>query len=293
MKLGIQMYSVKGLITENYREAFRTVADAGYRNWEICQLYGRDDIPWNYGLQMPPEEAKNLLSELKVQVIGAHLTGPQLEDAAYVKDSFSYLQQVGSKGVGLGSHLFAHNDFDALKKTCKAWEEIGRVARQHGMRFYYHNHYMEFQRFEGHTVFDLLMENTDPELVFFELDTYWAMRAGADPVSLLRSYPGRIIYLHQKDFPKNYPHPLNLFSYKIDEKSPLTREIIRSIQELDAFAEIGTGCLPIQSIIDAGIGAGVEYMILEQDRTQLTEEESIRISWNQFQKYKGIDQECV
>lgn len=288
MKVGIQMYSVKNMIADDPVSAFVNVAQAGYKYWEICQLYDRTDLDFNYGLQMPPEEAKDLLKNLDVQVIGSHLTREQLLSKEYLKDCFSYLQQIGSLGVGLGATMFEYNDIDALKKQCATWNEVGKMAQDYGLRFYYHNHFQEFQRFSGRTVFDLLMEHTNPDLVSFELDTFWALRGGADPVQLLEKYKGRILYLHQKDFAKNFRSPLNLYSYLIDENAPVTRESFRKINEPDAFVEVGTGCLDIQSIITAGNNAGVEYIILEQDRTTLGEQESIRISMERFQQYDGI-----
>ncbi len=288
MKVGIQMYSVKNMIADDPVSAFVNVAQAGYKYWKICQLYDRTDLDFNYGLQMPPEEAKDLLKNLDVQVIGSHLTREQLLSKEYLKDCFSYLQQIGSLGVGLGATMFEYNDIDSLKKQCATWNEVGKMAQDYGLRFYYHNHFQEFQRFSGRTVFDLLMEHTNPDLVSFELDTFWALRGGADPVQLLEKYKGRILYLHQKDFAKNFRSPLNLYSYLIDENAPVTRESFRKINEPDAFVEVGTGCLDIQSIITAGNNAGVEYIILEQDRTTLGEQESIRISMERFQQYDGI-----
>lgn len=288
MKVGIQMYSVKDMIAQDPRSAFEAVAKEGYKYWEICQLYDRKDLAFNYGLQMSPQEARELLSELGVKVIGSHLTREQIESREYLEACFSYLQQIGSLGVGLGSSMFQYNDLNALKKQCESWNEVGRMARDYGLQFYYHNHFQEFQRFSGQRVFDLLMDCTNPEWVSFELDTFWALRGGADPVQLLEDYKGRILYLHQKDFAKNFRSPLNLYSYLIDENAPVTRESFRMINEPDAFVEVGTGCLDIQSIIDAGNKAGVKYIILEQDRTTLGELESIRISMDRFRQYRGI-----
>lgn len=288
MKVGLQMYSVKKMIAEDPISAFKKVAAIGYKNWEVCQLYDRNDLAWNYGLQMPPEEAVDFLADLGVQVIGSHLTSEQIKDKAYLHGYFDYMRKIGCKAVGLGSSLFPYNDIPGLLKQCREWEEVARMSNDYGLRFYYHNHFMEFQRFWDQTVFELLMENTDPRLVSFELDTFWAMRGGADPLALLENYAGRILYIHQKDFPKNFRSPLNLFSYKLDINSNLTTESFRAINEPDAFVEVGTGCLDIQAIIDAGNRAGVEYIILEQDRTQMGEENSIRTSMEAFKKYTGL-----
>lgn len=291
MKVGLQMYSVKELIAENPREAFEKVAALGYRRWEICQLYGREDIPYPYGLQMPPRDAVAMLDSLGVQVIGSHLTLEQIQDAAYVEDCLQYMAAIGCPAVGLGSAFFAKDDLEALKVQCGHFNSLGQRARAHGLRFYYHNHFQEFQRFGGRTVYEMLMAYTDPDLVDFELDTYWAMRAGQDPAELINTYGGRISRLHQKDFPKDAPQAVNLFSFAVDARANLTRESFRGIVDPRTFTEVGTGIMDIQGIIDAGNAAGIPYVILEQDQTQLTELESIARSMAAFRTFAGVDWE--
>lgn len=289
MKVGIQLYSVKDMIARDPVAAFEKVAQIGYKCWEVCQLYGRTDIAYNYGLQMPPQEAKAFVASLGVTVVGSHLTYEQTQDEQCLEDYLSYMEEIGCKAAGLGSSYFPYMDMEALKAQCAHFNHVGERCRAHGMKFYYHNHYHEFQKFGDRTVYQLLMENTDPSLVWFELDTYWAMRAGMDPKQVLRENAGRILFIHQKDFPKNFRSPANLYTYAVDPHANLDRSVLRGVSEPDGFAEVGTGCMDIQGILDAANEAGVECVILEQDRTALTEEESITISMNAFKKYKGLE----
>ena len=129
------------------------------------------------------------------------------------------------------------------------------------------------------------MEYTDPKWVDFELDTYWAMRGGQDPKTLILKYGRRICMLHQKGFPKNTPQPVNLYAFALNENDHLTRDGISGIIDPCTFTEVGTGIMDIQEIIDAGI----PYVILEQDRTQLTEEASIARSMTAFRRCQGIE----
>lgn len=289
MKVGIQLYSVKDMIAQDPGAAFRKVAGIGYKYWEVCQLYGRTDIAYNYGLQMPPQEAKAFTAELGVEVVGSHLTYDQTQDEAYLEDYLSYMEEIGCKAAGLGAAFFTYMDFDALRRQCDHFNRVGERCKAHGMRFYYHNHFQEFQRFGDKTVYQLMMEYTDPGLVWFELDTYWAMRGGMDPKQVLRDNKGRICFIHQKDFPKNFRSPANLYSYAIDPNANLERGALRAINEPDGFTEVGMGCMDIQGIIDAANESGAQCVILEQDRTALTEEQSIRISMDAFHKYTGIE----
>ncbi len=132
------------------------------------------------------------------------------------------------------------------------------------------------------------MENTDPDYVGIQLDTYWATRGGCDPVEFIRNHPDRVWALHQKDLAKDYDKPLNHLEKCGD--GCIDREVfMQAIGDRHSIVEIGTGCMDIQKIIDAGNATGnIEYIILEQDRTQYDEMESIRISMECFHRFSGL-----
>jgi len=126
-------------------------------------------------------------------------------------------------------------------------------------------------------------------LVFIELDTYWAARGGQNPVDLIKKYRDRLILLHQKDFPRNAPQPLVMYDGVINRDVEINMEVFIATKNPLCFTEIGTGILPIQDIIDAALSApNLEYIILEQDSTQLDEIESIKISMRAFRKFSSI-----
>jgi sugar phosphate isomerase/epimerase len=133
------------------------------------------------------------------------------------------------------------------------------------------------------------MENTPQDLVFYQLDTFWAARGNIDPVKEIHRLKDRIILLHQKDFSKAAGVPLNVFDKEVDIDVPITTEIDQATRLTEIFAEVGTGILPIQDYIDAGNEIGVEYMMLEQDKTFLGELESVAKSMEAFRKYSGIE----
>ncbi len=288
MKVAIQFYSVKEALAKDAIGTMEEVARIGYRNWEICQLFGKDDMPYNYGLQLPPAEGKALVDRLGVKIVGCHLSDYQLTDEKYLTDCLDYMQAVDCWSPGLAAGFFTYNDRENVKRLAELYNHVGRECAKRGMVFHYHNHFHEFQRFGDDCVLDLIMEYTDPELVKLEIDTYWAMRGGADPIEYIEKYSGRVIMLHQKDFPKDTDRPMNLL-----ETFPADHEyddgLWADIADDDAFAEVGTGVIDIQRIIDAGNEAGVRYITLEQDKTKKTELESIRISMESFRKYTGLE----
>ncbi|MDR1863906.1 MAG: hypothetical protein LBQ67_08300, partial [Treponema sp.] len=151
-------------------------------------------------------------------------------------------------------------------------------------------HFHEFQIFDGSTVFDLLLEHTDPELVKVELDTYWAMRGGQDPAAFLKKWDERVPLIHQKDYPAEYQDTINLIDKVNREHLKVDIQYFMGLAAEKAFAEIGTGIMDIQSIIDVGNElCKADYIVLEQDWSSFDELESIKISMENFKKFKGIE----
>ena len=86
-----------------------------------------------------------------------------------------------------------------LKVTCDYFNEIGRKCKEAGMSFGFHNHAREFKKVEDVVIMDYMLQNTDPELVFFQMDVYWAVYGNASPAEYFNKYPGRWKVLHIKD----------------------------------------------------------------------------------------------
>ena len=86
-----------------------------------------------------------------------------------------------------------------LKAYCDYYNQIGKKCNQAGLSFGYHNHAWEFQKVEEETILDYMLNNTEPEKVFFQLDVYWTVMGQKSPVEYFRNYPGRFTLLHIKD----------------------------------------------------------------------------------------------
>ncbi|NLK07375.1 MAG: sugar phosphate isomerase/epimerase [Firmicutes bacterium] len=284
LKVGIQLYSVRQSLMKDPYGTLAKVAEAGYKFVEAANHDSTTDPGVGFGV--PAETMKKSLDDLGMSIVGSHVHPLEPERLAEVLD---YHEVLGNKQIGVGIAFFPYNDVDSIKRTCETYNQLGALCKERGMRFYYHNHYQEFQVFGDKTVLDHMMENTDPELVFLELDTYWAMRAGEDPVELIEKYKDRLVLLHQKDFPADAPQPLVVFDNLVDPNQEIGMEAFVNVVDPLTFTEIGTGTLPIQDIINAGLKAPhVEYIILEQDHTQLDEIESIKTSMEAFKKFSGI-----
>jgi sugar phosphate isomerase/epimerase len=94
----------------------------------------------------------------------------------------------------------AYESLDALKAYCNYFNEVGAKCNAKGIRFGYHNHSRELStQLDGQTVYDFMLNNTDPSKVMFQMDLYWAVEGGADPVAYFNKYPGRFELWHIKD----------------------------------------------------------------------------------------------
>ncbi|NMB45063.1 MAG: sugar phosphate isomerase/epimerase [Firmicutes bacterium] len=285
LKVGIQLYSVRQSLGRDPYGTLAKVAEAGYKYIEAANHDATNDPGIGFGV--PADKMKDSLERLGMSIVGCHIQPLRPELLGEVLD---YHQAIGNPQIGTGIEFFPYNDIDFVLRQCELFNKVGEMCKERGMRYYYHNHYQEFQTFGDQTVYDIIMENTDPELVFMEMDTYWMMRGGQDPVELIKKYQDRLILLHQKDFPKDAPQPQVMYDNLVDPKANITMELFASTLDPSCFTEIGTGVLPIQEIIDAAQSAPeLDYVILEQDHTRLDEIESIKVSMEAFRKFSGIE----
>ena len=264
-------------------EAIRKVAEIGYKNLEVAN--SRADEDPGVGFDVPADKLLEILGGFGAKVVSSHL---RPIDEKTLPGIIEYHGKIGNKYIGQSADFYP--DYDTLMKKCEYYNNVGKALAPYGMKFLYHNHYHEFQKYDGKYVLYHIMDNTDPQYVDFELDTFWAMRGGADPVEVINHLGGRLKLIHQKDFSKTTDSPINIFSVK-DPNVPITRDNFGGVHKKEDFCEVGTGIMPIQEILDAANAQGAEYVILEQDFTQLSQMESVQISMDSFRKYSGIEWE--
>lgn len=287
IRVGLQLYSVRQSLAADPWGTLEAIAAAGYTTIEAANHDAMNDPGVGFGV--PATEFRNKLDRLGLTIVGCHINPL---DVSILPRALEYQAELGNTDFGCDIEFFPYMDRDYILRRAETFNQIGEMAKSHGMRFYYHNHFQEFQRCGDQYVYDMIMEHTDPDLVKIEMDTYWMYRGGQDPLEWMERYADRIILLHQKDFPHESPQPMNLFDGVFDPEENI--DIANFIERKDkrCFTEIGTGVLPIQDIIDAASALpNLGYMILEQDFTALPELESIRVSAKAFrERFTGISQ---
>jgi sugar phosphate isomerase/epimerase len=151
---------------------------------------------------------------------------------------------------------------DAWKKVTDRFNECGKICKKNGIRFAYHNHAYSFKAFSGMIPHDFLMDNTDPELVDHEMDIYWVVTGGADPIEYLKKYPNRFRLCHVKDRKKD-----------------------AAADENSASCDLGTGQIDFPKILKVAAETGMKYFIMEQERyDNTTPMQSVEVGANYLKK---------
>ena len=271
LRIGLQLYSVRNALADSTQATLERVSELGFRYLEAANHNAASDD--GIGFDVPAGDLRSVLDDLGLQVVGCHVNPLRMDRLPAVLD---YQQQIGNTQIGCDIEFYPPNDRDYALRRAEFFNVVGQLCAERGMRFYYHNHYQEFQLIDGQTVYEIILDNTDPELVFIEMDTYWVYRGGQDPIAWMRRYPERVILLHQKDFPADAPQPLNLYDGVVDPDGTITMETFEHDLRPGCFTEIGTGTLPIQDILDTADGLpNLQYMLLEQDFSSYPDLESV------------------
>lgn len=183
-KINVQMYSFSEGFDKKYdNEAnFRSAAEMGY---DGVELFGPN-------FSMDPKELKKLLEELHLQALSLH--APSTDK---VEEMIPFAKELGMEFIGIGMETML--DDAAVHKFAVRLNELGKKCKSEGLVLTYHNHTQEFLPCDDKKVFDVLMEETNPDYVSFELDAGWAAAAGENPLELVKKYSGRVKLIHIKE----------------------------------------------------------------------------------------------
>ncbi|SCD20495.1 Xylose isomerase-like TIM barrel [Proteiniphilum saccharofermentans] len=246
----LQLYSVRDDIKSDYKGTVAKVAEMGYTGVEAAG-YGDGQF---YGLS--PADFKKSIEEVGMEVLSSHTARPLADSVAATNwdevwawwdTAIQAHKEAGMKYI-VTPWMPTPATLADLQAYCDYYNQIGEKCNAAGLRFGYHNHDFEFKEIEGQLMYDYMLNNTDPSKVFFQMDVYWVVKGGKDPVDYFNNYPGRFELLHIKD-------------------------------EL----ELGrSGEVDFESIYNNAETAGAKYMIVEVERYTegLTPFESVKESYD-------------
>ena len=253
--IGLQLYSLRDLFETEVPGTLDKVRAFGFTSVELAGTYGQT-----------PEQFRALLDTKGLKAVAAHYP---LE--RFLNDPDGLAREAKALGLQYAGVAWApHKDpFDEKQclETAAAFNKAGAAMSERGLKFFYHNHGFEFQPFGDGTLFDLLMEKTDPKLVSFEMDVLWTIHPGQDPAKLLKKYGSRWELLHLKDLKKGVKGDL---SGHTDTKNDVA---------------LGTGQVDYPQVLKAAQQAGVKWYFIEDESPTVTEQLPVslkfleRISW--------------
>ncbi len=248
--IGIQLYSLRDDIKKDFDKTVTAVGSMGYKYVEAASY----DNGKFYSLS--PEVFKAKIKAAGMTALSSH-TSYSLPVEKMEEIDWNEVWQWwdvcidAHKAAGM-SYIAAPSmprankfkNIETLKAYCDYYNKIGAKCKAKGLKFGYHNHSFEFEKVDDQVMYNYLIENTDPSLVFFEMDVYWVVRGGESPVEYFEKYPGRFEILHIKD-----------------------------------HKELGqSGMVGFDAIFNHIDKAGTKYLIVEVEKYNYSPEESVKRS---------------
>lgn len=266
-KIGVQLFSVPKMLTQDFDAALNMLSSIGFKEIE---MYG----PYPFSTELAKKYWSSVTPQLGfdgsgyfghnesevIQIMKSHgFTIPSMHtDIDTLQKNMGALadaaNKIGAKYVVLPSLPDDHRKtLDDYKRSADEFNKIGAEALKNGIRFAYHNHGYGLVHKDGKMPLDIILDGTDPKLVFLELDLYWTTAGGANPIELLKKHSGRYKMMHVKDM-KQKVH----FSGDGGDAS-------QWIALFPFMTSAGDGILDLSNIIKTAKENGMEHFFVEQD----------------------------
>lgn len=269
--IGIQIYTLRNEIQNDGLEVtMEKVANKGYK-W--IEGFGYESRKF---LGKTPAEFKKMLADLGMSAPSIHSVTEVSSDGG--KDAIvDQMKTTAEDALAIGAEYMVwaflkpedRTSMDDYKRHIETWNTFSEVCKEVGIQFAYHNHDFEFIKFDGESEmpYEMIMRETDPDLVKFELDLFWVSIAGQDPVEWFNKAPGRFHLWHVKDMVSEAD------KYTVDGADRY-------------FAPVGQGTIDFKRIFEARGTSGMKYFFVEQDFTKpgVSPLDTIEVSWNYLNK---------
>lgn len=223
--VGVALYTVRELMAKNVESTLNLIAEIGYKEVEFSGYFDHS-----------PMQIKEILNRTGLVSPAMHPGAMDVRGEA-LKKTIANTLEIGHKYVALAAIVpEERKTIDDYKKHAELFNIAGEQCKAAGLQFAYHNHAFEFDQEEGKDGFDILLDETEPDLVEIEIDFYWITKANRDPLKYFDRYPGRFPICHIKDMDKE-----------------------------GAFADPGKGIIDFEKILTHSNKAGIKHFMVEQD----------------------------
>jgi sugar phosphate isomerase/epimerase len=234
--IGLQLYSLRAQLQTNTPGTLDEVKAFGFRNVELAGTYN-----------LTPEQFRQQLDARGLKAVSAHFPYERFRDdpSGVARDAHT----LGLKYVGCA---WIPHDYPFEEKTCHAaaavFNHAGEMLAKQGLQFFYHTHGYEFQPCQDGTLFDVLMRETNPKFVSFEMDVFWIVHPGQDPVKLLEKYGNRWKLMHVKGM-----------------RDTTQTGLLTGHSDVINDVAVGQGKIDYLPILKAAKKVGVKYFIIEDE----------------------------
>lgn len=239
--IGLQLYSLRTQLAKDVPGTLDKVRDLGIRYVELAGTYG-----------MSPEQFKAQLDQHGIEAVSGHFPYQRFDD-----DPEGVAREAKALGLKYAGCPWIPHPEPFNEKSCRAaistFNHAGEVLAKSGIKFFYHTHGYEFQPFGQETLFNLLVKETNPKFVSYEMDVFWIVHPGQDPVKLLDKYGPRWELMHLKDMRRGTPTGL------LSGHTEVTNDVA-----------LGAGQIDLPAVLRAADRAGVKWYFIE-DESPLSE----------------------
>lgn len=224
---GLQLWTVQQDMAKDAKGTLKKLAGYGYK--QIESFEGAKGMFWG----MDPKEFKKYMDDLGMKIVSSHC------------DNLKDFERKAAEAAGIGMKYLIcpykgpQKSIEDFKKFADEFNKSGEICKKNGIRFAYHNHDYSFKAIDGQIPQDVMMDLTDKELVDFEMDIYWVVAAGADPIAYFKKYPNRFRLCHVKDQ-------------------------IKTAKDHES-CQLGKGLIDFKQILKTGTDQGLKYYVVEQE----------------------------
>lgn len=227
---GLQLYTLRDDMPKDPKGVLKQVASFGYKQIES---YEHKDLGMFWG--MSPADFKKYMDDLGMKIVSSHCDiskdfEKKAADAASIGMKYLLCPWKGPQ-----------KSIDDFKRFADEFNQKGEICKKNGIRFGYHNHDYSFKTLDGQIPQDVMMKGTDASLVDYEMDMYWVVTGGQDPIEWMKKYPNRFTMCHVKDR-------------------------MKGATESGASCTLGQGSIDYATILKESRKHGMEYFVVEQER---------------------------
>jgi sugar phosphate isomerase/epimerase len=241
--VGLQLYSLRADFSKDVPGTLEKVRGFGIKNVELAGTYNSS-----------PAQFKGMLDSNRLKTVSGHFPYERYRD-----DLDGVVRDAKVLGLQYAGCAWIPHEGDFNEKGCRAaiavFNQAGKALAKDGIKFFYHTHGYEFQPYGKGTLFDLLMEETKPDLVHYEMDVFWIVHPGQDPVKLLHKYSKRWALMHVKDMKPGTPTGL-----------------LTGHTDVNNDVALGTGTMDWPAILKAAAKVGVKYYFIEDESATAAEQ---------------------